>query len=210
MYDTLASGGYRTPLRAIREVLTARGEPLTRYPLSVEKVIDAPSMYLLNTALQNVVRNGTGRGVYRRLPESLVIAGKTGTSDDLRDSWFAGYTGDKLGVVWVGMDNNDPTGLTGATGAMRVWADIFRNIGAHSPIDSPPASIKMVKIDRESYLRADDDCTNTVELPFIDGSAPQQPAPCAGGTVAGDAGNEESEHDADTDSGFFGRLFGGQ
>ena len=204
MYHTLASGGFRTPLRAIRAVLTARGDPLTRYPLSVEKVVDAPYVYLLNTALQNVARNGTGRGVYNRLPESLVISGKTGTSDDLRDSWFAGYTGDRLGVVWVGMDNNQPTGLTGSSGALRVWADIFKNIGAHSASDTPPADIKLVKIDRESYLRADDGCTNTVELPFIEGSAPQQLAPCAGGSV------DSSEPEDDTDTGFFGRLFGGR
>ena len=199
MFHTLASGGFRMPLRSIRAVLTARGEPLTRYPLSVEKEVDAPYIYLLNTALHNVVRNGTGRGVYNVLPESLVISGKTGTSNDLRDSWFAGYTGDKLGVVWVGMDDNEPAGLTGATGALRVWADIFKNIGTHSAVETQPANVKLVKIDTQSYLRADDNCSDTIELPFIDASAPQQLAPCAGGPALGTTKQE---------GGFFSHLFG--
>jgi len=205
MYHTLASGGFRTPLRAIRAVLTARGEPLTRYPLSVEKEVDAPYIYLINAALHNVVRNGTGRGVYNVLPDSLVISGKTGTSDDLRDSWFAGYTGDKLGVVWVGMDNNEPTGLTGATGALRVWADIFKNINPQSATETKPANVTMVSIDTDSYRRADADCADTIKLPFIEGSVPQQLAPCAGGPPVASTSNESQPAEK---GGFFSRLFG--
>ena len=203
MYHTLASGGFRTPLRAIREVLTARGEPLTRYPLSVEKVVDSSHIYLLNTALINVVRNGTGRGVYPTLPESLLIAGKTGTSDDLRDSWFAGYSGDRLGVVWVGKDNNDPAELTGSSGALRIWADIFRHIRPHSITHTMPESIETAKLDRESYLLADKYCRDTLELPFIKGYLPVRYAPCSA------KGGIDIDEDDDTGTGFFGRFFGG-
>jgi penicillin-binding protein 1B len=101
LYQTLAGGGFRTPLRAIREVLTAEGEPLQRYPLNVEQVIRPAPVYLVTTALQSVVREGTAQKLYNRLSPDLGIAGKTGTTDDYRDSWFAGFTGDRLGVVWV-------------------------------------------------------------------------------------------------------------
>lgn len=182
MYHTLSTGGFHTPLRAIREIMTSQGEPLQRYPLSVEKVFAGAPMYLLNTALQEAVRNGTGRAVYYKVPESTTIAGKTGTSDDLRDSWFAGYTQDKLGIVWIGKDNNEPMGLTGSAGALRVWADIFQNINPRSSVITKPAEIEMALIDTESGLIGDSGCDNTVKLPFIKGSVPVEVAPCAGGS----------------------------
>jgi len=180
MYHTLASGGFRTPLRAIRAILTAQGQPLQRYPLSIEKVVESAPIFLLNTALQETARLGTGRGVYQHVPESLIISAKTGTSDDLRDSWFAGYTADKLGVVWMGMDSNQPAGLTGSSGALHVWGEIFRSISAQSIMDLVPENIELVAIDSESGLRGDSGCDEVFELPFIKGSAPEDYAACAG------------------------------
>lgn len=87
----------------------------------MEQTSDPAALYLLTTAMQEVVRRGTARSLDRYLPASLDIAGKTGTTDGLRDSWFAGFTGDRLAVAWVGRDDNRPTGLTGASGAMVVW-----------------------------------------------------------------------------------------
>jgi penicillin-binding protein 1B len=181
MYHSLATGGFHSQLRAIREVLTNKGDPLQRYPLSIEQVVEPGPMYLLNMALHETVRNGTGVAVYWRLPSSVKVFGKTGTSDDLRDSWFAGYTEDKLGIVWVGMDNNDPTGLTGSSGALRVWADIFKQIKPVSGERTKPQDIEMALIDNNSGLIADSGCESTVELPFIRGSVPVDIAPCAGG-----------------------------
>jgi penicillin-binding protein 1B len=215
MYHTLASGGFRTPLRAIRAVMTAKGEPLSRYPLSVEKMFNASHIYLINAALKNVVKNGTGQGVYRSVRPSLVVAGKTGTSDDLRDSWFAGYTGDKLGIVWVGMDNNSPMGLTGGTGALRVWADIFKAVRAESAIDVQPEDVELVSIDPESGLLADSHCADALQLPFINGSAPQQAAPCAAGYIEppampgieGEETGDDSDNTEQSKGGFFSNLF---
>jgi penicillin-binding protein 1B len=183
MYHTLASAGFRSPLRAIREVLNNQGEPLQRYPWSVEKVAEPGPLYLLNHAMQYAVRSGTGRGIYRFLQPSINVAGKTGTSDDLRDSWFAGYTEDKLGVVWIGKDNNEPTGLTGSSGALRVWAEIFAAINPRSGEPSRPDNVELVLIDQESGLLASNDCDEAAEIPFIKGSSPTELAPCAGGTV---------------------------
>ena len=72
-------------------------------------MVDPEPLFLLTRTLQNVVREGTAASLNRILSPSLDIAGKTGTTDDFRDSWFAGFTGDRLAVVWVGRDDNEPT-----------------------------------------------------------------------------------------------------
>src|SRR5690606_13609814 len=123
VYQTIASSGFNTPLRAIRAVTTADGEVLSRYAYETEQVVSHDAVHLLQYNMQEIMREGTGRGVYRRLPQTLAVAGKTGTTDDLRDSWFAGFTGNHLAVVWLGRDDNGPTHLTGSTGALTVWAD---------------------------------------------------------------------------------------
>ncbi len=178
VYQALAAGGFRTPLRAIREVLTADGQPLQRYPLEVEQVIDPATLYLLTVALQDAVREGTAKGLSAWLPSALSVAGKTGTTDDFRDSWFTGFTGDRLGVVWVGRDDNQSTGLTGAGGAMAVWGDMMASLDPE-PLTLPePDNIKRVWIDPASGLLSGDNCAGAVELPFIDGSAPTEFGDC--------------------------------
>ncbi|BCR05902.1 penicillin-binding protein 1B [Desulfuromonas versatilis] len=178
VYQTLASGGFRTPLSAIREVLTAEGETLQRYPLEVEQESEAAPVYLLTAALQDVVREGTARGLAEYLSPELQVAGKTGTTDDYRDSWFAGFTGDRLAVVWVGRDDNEPTGLSGASGAMGVWGEMMAGLGPEPLLPPEPENIERVYIDAVSGLRSESGCRNAVELPFIAGSAPSEFAPC--------------------------------
>ena len=181
-YQTLASGGFRTPLRAIREVLTFTGQPLQRYPLDVEQVVDPSSNYLLTVALQEVVQKGTAKGLHRYLPKELNIAGKTGTTDDFRDSWFAGFSGDRLGVVWVGRDDNQPAGLTGASGAMTVWAEMMAGLDLETLALPVPDNIERVWIESPSGLRSAAGCPDAIELPFITGSAPAESATCGPGS----------------------------
>lgn len=184
VYQTIAGGGFRTPLRAIRTVLTAQGEPLKRYPLKVEQESDAASLFLLTTAMQEVVRRGTARSLANQLSPSLDIAGKTGTTDGLRDSWFAGFTGDRLAVVWVGRDDNQPTGLTGASGAMVVWGQAMAALDPAPLTLTPPDNLEWVWVQASSGLRSSRGCPGAVRLPFITGSAPTQSARC-GGSVGG-------------------------
>ena len=183
MYQTLASGGFRSPLRAIRAVLAADGTSLQSYPLRVRAAVKPAPAYLVTTALRQAVRSGTGRALYQVLPESMDIAGKTGTTDDLRDSWFAGYTGDRLAVVWVGRDDNGPTGLTGSTGALLVWRDLFTGQGDAGLPQAAVEGIETLAIDPVSGLQADGGCRDAVELPFIQGSGPAEWAPCADGST---------------------------
>ena len=178
MYQTLASGGFRTPIRAIRAVLNAAEKPLQSYPLRVTAAARPAPAFLVNTALRHAVREGTGRALYQALPAHMDIAGKTGTTDDLRDSWFAGFTGDRLAVVWVGRDDNQSTGLTGSSGALLVWRDLFARFGEQGALQSSPEGIEYRLIDTATGLLADNGCEHTVELPFIQGSAPPGHAPC--------------------------------
>jgi penicillin-binding protein 1B len=185
MYLTIASGGFRTPLRAIREVVTSEGAPLQHYEIKVEQAFAPEPVYLLTSALQDVVREGTAVNLKTWLPPELNVAGKTGTTDDLRDAWFAGFTGDRLAVVWVGYDDNRPTRFTGAGAAMPIWGEMMAGLDPEPLLAPQPENIERVLIDPENGLRADKGCANAVELPFINGSAPSENSPCAGGKGIG-------------------------
>ena len=180
MYQTLADGGFRTPLRAIREIVTADGKPLQRYPISVEAVASPAPVYLLTTALQGVVRDGTAQGLSNWIAPEVRAAGKTGTTDDLRDNWFAGYTGDMVAVVWVGRDDNKSTGLTGATGAMTVWGEMMKNLQPEPLQPEMPEDVEMAYINPATGQRYAGECAGAVPLPFIKGSLPPETA-CPGG-----------------------------
>ena len=185
MYHTLAAGGFRTPLRAIRAVLTADGQPLQRYPLSVTRAFDSDSIHLLNSTLRDVTREGTGRFLQQILPAGLQVAGKTGTSDELRDSWFAGFSESHVAAVWVGLDDNRPAGLTGSHGAMRVWSDIFTRLhtrgltrGLDYGMSEPlPGTLKTTWINRRTGLLTTDDCPYAVQLPFVEATMPEAYGP---------------------------------
>lgn len=178
IYQTLAAGGFRSPLRAIREVLDAHNEPLQRYPLTVKQTLPSAPVYLTNIALQRVVNVGTARGLNSLIDPGYQLAGKTGTTNDLRDSWFAGFSNNHVGVVWVGRDDNEAAGLTGAKGAMHVWGSIFAAIRTEPLRLDTSSETELVLIDDETGLRASDKCENTVQVPFIKGYAPQENSPC--------------------------------
>jgi penicillin-binding protein 1B len=157
MYGSLASGGFRTPLRAVRAVVSAEGKPLKSFPLEVSQVADAGAVYQLNRMMMQVVERGTGRAVKSRLP-GTALAGKTGTSSDLRDSWFGGFSGSHLAVVWVGHDDNSSTGLTGASGALPAWAQLMAGLDATAFEPALPDSLEELLIDFPTGLGATPDC----------------------------------------------------
>ncbi|KTT10833.1 penicillin-binding protein [Pseudomonas oryzihabitans] len=178
MYQTIANGGFNTPLRSIRSVLAANGEPLKRYPFQIEQRFDSGAIYLLQYAMQRVMREGTGRSVYNQIPASINLAGKTGTTNDSRDSWFAGFSQDLLSVVWLGRDDNGKTPLTGATGALQVWTNFMRRADPVS-LDMPvPDNVVQAWVDATTGRGTDPSCPNAVQMPYIRGSEPPPGASC--------------------------------
>jgi penicillin-binding protein 1B len=128
LYTSLANGGFRARLRAVRAVVDESGRPLKSFKVQVEEAAPSAAVYQLDRMLTLVTTRGTGRDAAARLPRGTRVAGKTGTSSDTRDSWFAGFTGSYLAVAWVGYDDNRVTGLTGASGALPVWADTLARL----------------------------------------------------------------------------------
>lgn len=178
LYHTLAADGVYTPLRSIRSVLDADNQPLQRYKLASEPRFSPEQSHLMHYALQAVMRIGTGRGVYTRLPNELSVAGKTGTTNEQRDSWFAGYSGDHLGVVWLGHDENQSTRLTGSSGALTIWSDIFAKLATQSIAQTAPDNIEYYWVDSQTGLRSAEGCDYAQLMPFIKGSQPEAMAEC--------------------------------
>jgi penicillin-binding protein 1B len=142
VYTSLANGGFRARLRAVRAVLDEHGKPLKTFKVQVEEVAPPAAVYQLDRMMTLVTTRGTGRGAAARLPRGIVVAGKTGTSSDTRDSWFAGFTGSYVAVAWVGYDDNRVTGLTGAAGALPVWADTLARLKSASFEPVPPEQVE--------------------------------------------------------------------
>ena len=147
LYQYLADDGHALPLRALRGVLDAKGRPLTRYWRKARRrrlrAGDAAG-HLCDAA----GRDQRHRARDRRIrPGNLHAAGKTGTSDTQRDSWFAGFTGAQLAVAWVGRDDNKPTGLMGATGALRIWIELMKRMPP-APLDVPKDGVELAFVDR--------------------------------------------------------------
>jgi len=180
IYQGLATSGFNTPLRTIREVTDSGGGALSRYSLEVDQVADPAAVHLLQYAMQETMQEGTGRSAYHSVPKELTLAGKTGTTDDGRDSWFAGFSGDLLAVAWVGRDDNGPTVLTGATGALPVWARFMAQVPQHGFSPVVPDGVNYHWVNTEKQALTDEYCDNARLLPFISGSEPTQRVSCSG------------------------------
>jgi len=197
LYQTVASNGFETPLRAIRSVLTADGEVLSSYRFELEQKFEPAIMHLLQYALQETVREGTAKSVYSRFPASLNLAGKTGTTNDQRDSWFAGFTGDYLAISWLGRDDNKPTPLTGSSGALQVWSELMTRLRPQSYQSVMPETVSYHWVDDSTGWLTDEVCPGARLMPFVDGSVPEQKRGCV----------ESSKARRAVD--WFTRLFGG-
>ena len=178
MYHTIAAEGVHTPLHAIREVLNAEGQPLKRYAIELDQRFSPQSTFELQHALQAVLREGTGRSVYNSFPQSLPLAGKTGTTNDQRDSWFAGFSGEHLAVVWVGKDDNSKTPLSGASGALQVWADLMRQLPTQGVNQQPPEGVSYDWIDTATGLLSAEQCEGAMWLPLHNDFKPKDSAEC--------------------------------
>jgi len=132
---------------------------------------------LVSYAMQQVTQRGTAHAVSDQGLGYLHAAGKTGTSDSQRDSWFAGFTASHLAVVWVGRDDNKQTGLYGATGALQAWMALMRRLPG-APLALAQDGLDMMWVNPQSGARTDAQCPGARQLPVMAGFAPESSDSC--------------------------------
>lgn len=150
-FQTIASGGNRATLSALRSVIAGGGTVLYQSYPQAEAVVPAQTAYLTLWTMQQVVQRGTGRQLNAKFPQ-LHLAGKTGTTNNQVDTWFAGIDGREVTITWVGRDNNQPTKLYGASGAMSIYQRYLAN---QSPIPlelTPPEDIENMRVDAAGFF----------------------------------------------------------
>ena len=181
LYSNFASGGFNLKPKAVIDVLDSAGSPLSHHSIVLEQTINPTISNTLNRSLELTMRRGTGR--FSSFSKSGV-AGKTGTTNDNRDSWFAGFDDNKLAVFWVGRDDNKSSGLSGASGALKVWDASLRRIGV-SPL-SIPKDETLIDIEYSTGKMARPSCADTVRIPVRDLTKLSTKAGCSLGKTLGE------------------------
>jgi penicillin-binding protein 1B len=125
-----------------------------------------------------VVEQGTARNLHNLLGNDVLVAGKTGTTNERRDSWFVGYTRNRVGVSWVGLDDNRPAGVTGGNAAMRIWAELFRQLPIEAVELHMPEGAGFTWVDIQQQALTGPGCPGAVHIPFIKGSEPTSRTAC--------------------------------
>jgi len=185
-YQVFANGGVARPPYAIEAVVDASGAPIYQHRAESQRLMSPAIAYLMTGALRGVLEFGTAASA-ERLGLDFAAAGKTGTTDDYRDAYFLGYTRQIVSGVWVGFDEPQTIGLTGAQAALPAWVD-FMSEAVRQPelgFGPPPPGITMVRVDPSSGGLATPSCPRVVALPFLDGTEPTQVCPLHGGSFAG-------------------------
>ncbi len=176
LYQVVANQGVSVTPQVLIAVQDQYGQLLTRYAKKSEQVIDQEAAYIVQYLLTKVTKTGTAKSLSWRLP-NLELAGKTGTTNDLRDSWYAGFDNNKLAVVWIGRDDNQPTGLTGATGALLVWADLFNKVQLSSVDLSLPSGV-VLGYKKGGFFSRLSSCDDKELIPFYESELPDEYEVC--------------------------------
>jgi penicillin-binding protein 1B len=177
-YNVLANDGLKVEPVTLLRVADEKGRVLEQHRAAVpERVVRQESAFLVVDMLRSVLNEGTAAGA-RGMGFTADAAGKTGTTNDYRDAWFAGFTPDLLCVVWVGFDDNTPVGLSGTRAALPIWVDFMKTaLGGRkpTPFPAPPEGIVLVDIDKETGLLAGPGCPKTRTEAFVAGTEPREP-----------------------------------
>lgn len=166
LYLPLANGGAYQPVHAITHVMSNQGETLWQYQLQPEQRLSEQAVYLMDYALNQVTTRGTAKSLTWRL-KNTVLAGKTGTSNDMRDSWFIGFDARQLVTTWVGFDDNKATKLTGSSGALPLFADYMARTGVINRPLIMPESVSMTNFEANTGNAVDETCLQMHSLPAI-------------------------------------------
>jgi penicillin-binding protein 1B len=173
-YTLFSNSGAVRPTQAITRIVDG-GKAIAIPAVKPRQVARADTTYLVTNLLRAVMNEGTGAGA-RNMGFVADAAGKTGTTNDLRDAWFAGFTPDLLTIVWVGLDDNQPIGLSGAQAALPIWATFMKNALAGRPSSAfnTPEGVVYSSIDRDTGQLATPNCPRTITEAFLSGTDPRQ------------------------------------
>jgi penicillin-binding protein 1B len=171
-YTIFPNGGLKAKPLSIINVVTKEGEVLDRKRLEIKRAFDAGPVYLTTSVLKDVLDRGTGRRA-RSMGFTGVAGGKTGTTSNYRDAWFAGFTANLLGLVWVGYDDNAKMKMSGSSAALPLWTDFMKKAqpSATQKFAGPP-NVILVKINPPTGLLVNRSCPEHAYEPFIEGTEP--------------------------------------
>lgn len=189
LYQYLASDGHALPLVAVRGVLDGNGRTIKRYQVQPGPGEYQEAARLTTWAMQQVAEYGTASALGNSALASLHAAGKTGTTNDMRDSWFAGFTGEHLAVFWMGRDDNKPTTLFGASGGLRAWRDLFAKLPSRPLSAAPGAGLEMAWINPATGQRTEPECDGAQQVPVIIGTVSTSPEGCFWQSLFGGSDN---------------------
>ncbi len=173
-YATLDNDGQKPYLLTLKEVVTEDGDVQERRDVDLVSVTAPSKAFLITSALEGVVERGTAKNL-KNLGIDFLCAGKTGTTSDYRDSWFIGYTTDLLTLVWVGYDDNQPTHLSGSSGAAKIWARYMNSVRPwfHPQSFRIPPGVVQRMICRDSQQLATAQCPHKYLEYFLVENAPR-------------------------------------
>ncbi|MFQ3191511.1 MAG: penicillin-binding protein 1B [Paraglaciecola sp.] len=179
MYQTIANNGRYIPLHSITAIMSADNNLLWKFDVAEEQRVDEQATYLLNYALHKVTLEGTAKGVRAKFPD-INMAGKTGTTDDYRDSWFSGFDKNILVTSWIGKDNNQPVNLSGASGAMQLFITYQQQQEPKSLVRRFPDGLSIAHFDNATGHLSKAGCADTFSVPAITSALPPVPNKCFG------------------------------
>jgi len=184
-YSIIADYGMEVPPYAITAVVDETGKVIEGHELKAEQVISPDLAYMMQFMLQQVINHGTGYAA-RTMGFKRPAAGKTGTTNDAKDAWFAGFTPNLLTVVWTGFDQKEELGLTGAQASLPAWTTFMKAATASRPALDFTISPGVVqeRVDPITGYKAGPLCPVTLEGVFPRGTEPTEVCPIHRGGVA--------------------------
>ncbi len=174
-FTLFPNGGTIMPLHAISRLVSSEGKDVPLQVAQPRTVARRDTTFLVTNMLRSVINEGTGAGA-RAAGFAPDAAGKSGTTNDLRDAWFVGFTPELLTVVWVGMDDNQPLGLSGTQAALPIWTTFMMRAlaGRSNASFEAPDGIVFVDIDRDTGKIAVSACPRIFHESFLAGTEPTQ------------------------------------
>jgi penicillin-binding protein 1B len=171
-YTLFSNKGSVRPLSAITKLVEG-SKPRAIGVGDPKAVAREDTTFLVTNMMRGVMDEGTGAGA-RAAGFTYDAAGKSGTTNDLRDAWFIGFTPELLTVVWVGFDDNQPIGLSGSQAALPIWTTFMKKAMAGRPNEAfeIPDGVTFVDIDKDTGKLATPRCPHVMREAFLAGTEP--------------------------------------